>query len=173
MLLVIRLGEEKPEAWCVRQVFFVRYKKKYIVTTNSNHKQPIFDNVLNRQFQIDEPNRAYVSDITSIPTYEGWLYMTVIIDLFSQKVVGWSMSILTEAFSMLVMSTGGYWRNMDVSAVWAEKVIVGIMLSQKVFWASNPIKKSRFTARFFEIVWIIRWWDWKALCFDWMYCGEC
>ena len=59
---------------------FVRYRKKYKVTTNSNHSKPLFENVLNRQFRVDEPDRAYVSDITYINTQEGWLYLAVVID---------------------------------------------------------------------------------------------
>lgn len=62
------------------------------VTTNSKHKKPLFENVLNRQFTVAGPDQAYVSDITYIHTQEGWLYLAVVIDLFSRKVVGWSMS---------------------------------------------------------------------------------
>ena len=76
---------------------FVRYRKKYKVTTNSNHSKPLFENVLNRQFRVDEPDRAYVSDITYINTQEGWLYLAVVIDLFSRKIVGWSMSSRMKA----------------------------------------------------------------------------
>jgi len=75
----------------------VRYRKKYKVTTNSNHKQPVFDNRLNRQFDVASPNQVYVSDITYIWTLEGWLYLAVVIDLFSRKVVGWSMSTRMKA----------------------------------------------------------------------------
>ncbi len=70
----------------------VRHKKKYKVTTNSNHKLPLFDNLLKRQFYVAKPDQVYVSDITYIWTQEGWLYLAVVIDLFSRKVVGWSMS---------------------------------------------------------------------------------
>ena len=70
----------------------VRHRKKYKVTTNSNHKKPVFENVLNRGFQVGRPNQAYVGDITYLWTREGWLYLAVVIDLFSRKVVGWSMS---------------------------------------------------------------------------------
>lgn len=75
----------------------VRYRKKYKVTTNSNHNRPVFDNVLNRQFAVSMPDQAYVSDITYIRTQEGWLYLAVVIDLFSRKVVGWSMSSRMKA----------------------------------------------------------------------------
>lgn len=86
------VGRRKTRRLMREANVFVRYRKKYKVTTNSNHKQPVFENVLNRQFQVNEPNRAWVSDITYIPTHEGWLYLTVMIDLFSRKVVGWDMS---------------------------------------------------------------------------------
>lgn len=74
-----------------------RSRKKYKVTTNSNHKQPIFENKLDRQFKVLQPDRAYVSDITYIWTQEGWLYLAVVIDLFSRRIVGWSMSSRMKA----------------------------------------------------------------------------
>ena len=60
----------------------VRHRKKYKVTTNSNHKQPVFDNLVKRQFDVPEPDQVYVADITYIWTQEGWLYLAVVIDLF-------------------------------------------------------------------------------------------
>ena len=83
----------------------VRYKKKYKVTTNSSHKLPVFDNVL-RQFDVNAANRAYVQDITYIRTQEGWLYLAVVVDLYSRRVVGWSMGsrmkakLVCDAFTM-------------------------------------------------------------------------
>ena len=70
----------------------VRHRKKYKATTDSNHKKPVYENVLNRDFKRDELDEAYVGDITYIWTQEGWLYLAVVIDLCSRKVVGWSMS---------------------------------------------------------------------------------
>lgn len=67
------------------------------MTTNSHHKHPIFENILNRQFQAGEPNDAYVTDIIYVWTQEGWLYLTVMIDLFSRKVVGWHISSRMKA----------------------------------------------------------------------------
>lgn len=75
----------------------VKHRKKYKVTTNSNHKQPVFDNVLNRQFDVDRPDQVYVGDITYLWTQEGWLYLAVVIDLYSRKVVGWSMGSRMKA----------------------------------------------------------------------------
>lgn len=71
----------------------VKMKRKFkVITTTSNHKLPISPNYLNRDFYSSNANKAYVGDITYIPTNEGWLYLAVVIDIFSRKVVGWSMS---------------------------------------------------------------------------------
>ena len=70
----------------------VRRRKKYKVTTNSNHKQPVYENLVSRQFDVDEKDTVYAGDITYIWTQEGWLYLAVVLDLYSRKVVGWSMS---------------------------------------------------------------------------------
>ena len=67
-------------------------KRKFRATTNSKHNQPIAPNHLDRQFTVERPNQAYVGDITYIHTQEGWLYLAVVIDLFSRQVVGWSMA---------------------------------------------------------------------------------
>jgi putative transposase len=75
----------------------VNHRKKYKMTTNSNDKQPVFENKLNRRFDVAAPNQVYVCDITYIWTREGWLYLVVVIDLFSKKVVGWSMSSKMKA----------------------------------------------------------------------------
>ncbi|KFI21006.1 IS3 family transposase, partial [Nitrosococcus oceani] len=66
-------------------------------TTNSNDKQSVFENKLNRQFDVKAPNQVYVGDITYIWTREGWLCLPVVIFLFSRKVVGWSMNSRMKA----------------------------------------------------------------------------
>ena len=75
----------------------VRHRKKFKVTTNSNHTQPVFDNLLARQFDVPQIDQVYASDVTYIWTHEGWLYLAVVIDLCSRKVVGWSMSSRMKA----------------------------------------------------------------------------
>ncbi len=65
-----------------------RQRKKFKVTTNSNHKQPVFDNLLERQFDVPQIDQVYASDVTYIWTQEGWLYLAVVIDLCSRRVVG-------------------------------------------------------------------------------------
>ena len=69
-----------------------RRKRRFKVTTDSQHVLPIADNVLDRKFTATEPDQAWVADITYIETHQGWLYLAVVIDLFSRKVVGWSMA---------------------------------------------------------------------------------
>lgn len=66
-------------------------KRKFRVTTDSKHTLPIAENILQRKFDVHEPNKYYVGDITYIYTQEGWLYLAVVIDLFSRQVVGWAM----------------------------------------------------------------------------------
>ena len=68
-------------------------KRKFVPrTTDSAHGQPVASNLLDRQFQVDEPDRKWAADITYIPTDEGWLYLAGVIDLGSRKIVGWSMA---------------------------------------------------------------------------------
>ena len=71
---------------------FVKESRKFKATTDSKHNMPVAPNLLDRQFEITEPNRIWVSDITYIWTSEGWLYLAVILDLFNRQVVGWSMN---------------------------------------------------------------------------------
>ena len=71
---------------------FCKTKKRFKATTNSHHDKPIAPNLLDREFNVSQPDRYYVGDITYIATQEGWLYLAVVIDLFSRKVVGWSMN---------------------------------------------------------------------------------
>ena len=67
-------------------------RKKWVITTDSRHNYPVVENKLNRGFDVDGPGQVWVSDITYIKTFQGWLYLTVIIDLFDRKVIGWSFS---------------------------------------------------------------------------------
>ena len=69
----------------------VKRRKKFKATTNSNHGLPVSQNLLARDFTVSAPDRVYVGDITYIWTIEGWLYLAVVIDLFSRRVVGWAI----------------------------------------------------------------------------------
>jgi putative transposase len=65
---------------------------KFVITTDSNHVLPVAENLLNQDFGAGEADVKWASDITYIPTREGWLYLSVVLDLFSRRVVGWCMS---------------------------------------------------------------------------------
>ncbi|MDD3055067.1 MAG: IS3 family transposase [Aliarcobacter sp.] len=97
----------------------VKIKRRYKNTTDSNHNLPIAPNILNRDFYASNPNEKYVGDITYIPTGESWLYLATVIDLYSRKVVGWSMddtmkvSLVNDALNMAILhrspTTGLIW----------------------------------------------------------------
>lgn len=88
---------------------YAKTTKKFKATTNSRHSRPVAENILERKFNQDAPNKAWVSDITYIPTREGWLYLSTVIDLYSRSVVGWGMKermttqLVTDAFNMALM----------------------------------------------------------------------
>ncbi len=67
------------------------HRRKFCATTNSNHNLPVWPNILNRNFKVSAPDRAYVSDITYLWTKEGWLYLAIVLDLYSRGVVGLAM----------------------------------------------------------------------------------
>ncbi len=67
-------------------------KRKFKVTTDSKHDKPISPNLLNREFNVTQPDKYWVGDITYIPTKKGWLYLATVIDLYSRQIVGWSMA---------------------------------------------------------------------------------
>ena len=93
---------------------WVRYKKKYKATTNSDHNKPLYKNELEQNFNVEQPNQAFVGDITYIWTAEGWLYLAVVIDLYSRKVVGWSMGSRMKAQLVCDALTMAVWqRNPD------------------------------------------------------------
>ena len=68
-----------------------RHKRRYKATTNSAHHLPVAENVLNRQFQTTAPDQVWTADITYIPTGEGWLYLAVVMDLYTRMIVGHAM----------------------------------------------------------------------------------
>jgi transposase InsO family protein len=84
------------------------HRKFRVTTTDSNHTQPVAENTLNREFTTEKRNQKWVADITYITTLEGWLYLAAAIDLFTRKVVGWSMSeridsrLVVDALEMAV-----------------------------------------------------------------------
>lgn len=96
----------------------VKTKRKFKVTTDSKHDKPIAPNLLEREFTVDTPDTVYVGDITYIPTREGWLYLAVVIDLFSRAVVGWAMSSRMTADLV---------NNALLMAIWKRKPAKGLI----------------------------------------------
>ena len=77
-----------------------RRRRRFVRTTDSRHNHPIAPNLLDRQFGVEQvagPNRVWVSDLTYVPTREGWLYLATVLDLASRRVVGWAMRETLEA----------------------------------------------------------------------------
>jgi len=87
----IKCSKNRVSRLMKEQNLVAKAKKKHVVTTNSKHDNPVAPNLLNRQFKQEKPDTVYCSDLTYIWTKEGWLYLCVIIDLFSRRIVGWSM----------------------------------------------------------------------------------
>ncbi len=79
-----------------------KIRKKYKATTNSSHKYPVVENKLDRHFIVEELGTKWVSDITYIQTNQGWLYLTVIIDLADRKVIGWALSDNLKASNTVI-----------------------------------------------------------------------
>ena len=75
--------------------------KKFVVTTDSKHNEPVAPNLLDRQFTVSSPDTVYVSDITYLKVKRKWYYLTVVIDLFSRMVVGWDLSASLKRFSAI------------------------------------------------------------------------
>ena len=83
----------KNRVWRLMKQHGLRVKttKRFRVTTNSDHKRPVAPNLVQRNFTAEAPDRLWTGDITYIWTAEGWLYLAVILDVFSRRIVGWSM----------------------------------------------------------------------------------
>ena len=79
-------------------------KRKFTITTDSSHKYPVAQNILNREFTVSSQNAVWVSDITYVRTSQGWLYLTTVIDLFDRKVIGWSLSNTMKAKDTTIKS---------------------------------------------------------------------
>ncbi len=116
---------------------WVRYRRRYRVTTNSNHGHPVFPNRLERDFEAKEPNQVWAGDISYVWTQEGWLYLAVVIDLYSRKVIGWSMgkrlgsTLVCDALRMALWSRrpgrGQLIHHSDRGVQYASRVFRGLL----------------------------------------------
>ena len=87
-----RVGKHRVARIMRENGWRARAAKKFKATTNSNHQLPVAPNLLQQNFMANKPDEKWVSDITYCWTEEGWLYLAVVMDLYSRKVVGWAMS---------------------------------------------------------------------------------
>jgi putative transposase len=88
----VRVGKERVRKMMKADGLRARGKRKFRVTTDSSHGLPVSPNLLERKFDVAEPNKVWTGDITYVWTDEGWVYLAVVIDLFSRRIVGFSMS---------------------------------------------------------------------------------
>lgn len=108
----LQVGENKVARLMRENMVVSIHRKKFRSTTDSNHNLPVAENLLDRNFEATAPNQKWVGDITYIPTREAWLYLAVVIDLFSRQVVGWSFSdtlsrgIAIDALQMAIKQRG-------------------------------------------------------------------
>jgi len=106
----LRVGHERVRKSLLRQCLRPVYKRPYRATTDSNHRKPVADNVLDRRFDGWQVNRAWVGDITYVATDEGWLYLAAVMDLGSRRIVGWSMGERMKAELVCDALKSAYWR---------------------------------------------------------------
>ncbi len=88
----LKVGKKRVERLMNEKGLRGRSKKRFVRTTDSKHDDPVAPNVLERRFETTTPNEAWVGDVTYIATAQGWLFLAVLLDLFSRRVVGWATS---------------------------------------------------------------------------------
>ena len=87
-----RISRKRVERLMRRHGLQAKRKRKWVRTTESNHNFSVSENLLARDFSADNPGEKWVSDITYLPTMNGWQYLTVILDLWNRKIIGWNIA---------------------------------------------------------------------------------
>ena len=146
-----------------------KQKKRFKVTTNSKHSFPVAENHLNRQFKPKDKNQVWAADITYLWTEQGWLYLAVVLDLFSRRVIGWSMQptmergLVITALKMALASRrpgnglmhhsdrGSQYASGDYQRILAETGIVCSMSRKGNCW-DNAVVESFFATLKTELV---------------------
>ena len=114
----IRCGRKRVARLMRENGIRAKQARRFKATTDSDHNDPVAPNLLDREFHVDVPDRVWVADLTYIWTREGWLYLAVILDLFSRRVVGWSMSKrITSQLTLEALSV----------ALWSRKPSPGLL----------------------------------------------
>jgi len=169
-----RVGRKRVARLMRQQGFSARHQRRYRCTTDSRHTFPISANVLARRFAVMRPDAAWVTDITYIWTLEGWLYLAVILDLFSRRIVGWSMSeridrrLAIDCLQMAVAhrqppdglihhsDRGSQYASHDYQRLLADHRIVGSMSRRGDCW-DNAVAESFFATLKTELVYQSHW----------------
>jgi putative transposase len=148
---------------------WARRRRRFVVTTRSRHNQPVVPNLLNRCFEAAAPNRIWVGDVTFVPTREGWLYLAVIVDLYSRAVIGWDMGarnstdLILRALNMAVEGRGpeaGLIHHSDRGQTYASKAYRNRLsqlkmqpsMSRKGDCWDNAVAESFFATLEFELI---------------------
>lgn len=151
-----------------------RERRRFRCTTDSQHGMAIRENLLARQFTVNAPNTSWATDITYLWTPEGWLYLAVMLDLFSRRVVGWSLSerlergLALDALKMALKERrpprgllhhsdrGSQYASHEYQALLAEHGIVCSMSRRANCW-DNAVAESFFASLKMELVYRSRW----------------
>jgi len=151
-----------------------RRKRRFRATTDSRHDLPVGPNVVARKFDVPAPNTTWVTDITYIWTGEGWLYLAAILDLFSRRIVGWSMSeqitrqLALDALTMALSrrqptrglihhsDRGSQYASRDYRRLLAANGIVCSMSRRGNCW-DNAVAESFFSTLKLELVYETEW----------------
>jgi len=167
-------GRKRVARLMRKQGLRARCKRRFRTTTDSAHEFPVARNVVKRQFEVEAPNTTWVTDITYIWTQEGWLYLAVILDLFSRRVVGWSMSeritrkLAIDALSMALLhrqpprglihhsDRGSQYASGDYRRALATNGIVCSMSRRGDCW-DNAVAESFFSTIKLELVYENDW----------------
>ena len=141
----VRCGENRVARLMRQHGITVEKKRRFMRTTDSNHALPVAPNRLNQQFEADRPDTVWTADITYIWTKQGWLYLAIVLDLFSRWVVGWSMAptlertLVIDALKMAIVARnpdeglihhsdrGSQYASYDYQHALQQKGIVGSM----------------------------------------------
>jgi len=169
-----RTGRKRIARLMRAQGLRARPKRRYRTTTDSRHGLPVCPNLLARRFAVAQPNTAWVTDMTYLWTAQGWLYLAVIIDLFSRRVVGWSMSeridrkLALDALRMALAQRrpqpglihhsdrGSQYASADYQRLLAQHGLRGSMSRRGDCW-DNAVAESFFASLKLELVYQVQW----------------
>ncbi len=153
------IGRDKTRRLMKALELKVKQKRKYKVTTDSKHNFPVARNVLNRDFSPSAPNQVWGTDITYLWTQEGWIYLAVVIDLYSRRVVGWSIdrrmkkALVIRALMMAVnlrkpppglihhSDRGSQYASHDYQKLLKQHKMIGSMSRKGNCWDNAPVER--------------------------------